>query len=301
MDITTVLTYLKDLLATIMTLLMMVSPAFGGNGAAYTAKNPDELITSFAVVSDIHVETNNPKVYKAYGDLLEGIKAGENVKTTVFLGDNVMNGQELENIFFYTALRAVNPSENKLVVMGNHDIGNGEGNYDSFRESYLGYNHVLTGERYEKPYYYKVIDGCYFVCLAIEDLTVNETVISEEQLSWLEGVLDEAEAAEAPIFVFNHHPMTYVTGDNKNAIADILVKYDNISYFHGHIHNKLEEGSFYEDHGIPSFNLPRSTEVVDYGPGDGIVVEVYENEILVRGRNFITGEWLEGLEYTYTF
>ena len=33
--------------------------------------------------------------------------------------------------------------------------------------------------------------------------------------------------------------------------------------------------------------------------GDGIVVEVYENEILVRGRDFANGQWIEGLEYTY--
>ena len=66
MDITTGLTYLKDLLATFMTLLMMMSPAFGGNGSAYTAKDPDKLITSFAVVSDIHVETNNPEAYENY-------------------------------------------------------------------------------------------------------------------------------------------------------------------------------------------------------------------------------------------
>ena len=46
-------------------------------------------------------------------------------------------------------------------------------------------------------------------------------------------------------------------------------------------------------------DLARSTEVVDYEPGDGIVVEVYEDEVVVKGRNFITGEWLEGLEYRY--
>ncbi len=300
MDITSIIVYLKGLLGTVLAFLMMLSP-MSSAGEAFSAENPDELITSFAVVSDCHVETNNPEAYNAFKGLLEGIKAGEDIKTTVFLGDNVMNGQELENVFFYTAVKAVDPSENKLVVMGNHDIGNGQGDYNSLREAYLGYNHVLTGERYEKPYYYKVIDGCYFITLAIEELTVNETVVSQEQLTWLKGVLDEAKAADAPAFVLNHHPMTYVTGDNKNVIYDVLAGYDKVMYFHGHIHNKLEKSSFYDVIGIPSFNLPRSTEVVEYEPGDGIVVEVYENEILVRGRNFITGEWLEGLEYTYAF
>lgn len=300
MDITSIIVYLKGLIGTVLTFLLMLSPVAPA-GEAFSAENPDKLITSFAVVSDCHVETNNPDSYNAFRGLLEGIKAGEDIKTAVFLGDNVMNGQELENIFFYTALRAVNPAENNIVVMGNHDIGNGEGDYNTLRDAYLGYNHVLTDVRYEKPYYYKVIDGCYFVVLGIEGLAVNETIISEEQLTWLKGVLDEAEAADAPVFVLNHHPMTYVTGDNKNVLADVLDDYSKVMYFHGHIHSKLETSSFYTQNGIPSFNLPRSTEVVDYEPGDGIVVEVYENEIIVRGRNFITAEWLEGMEYSYSF
>lgn len=300
MDITSIVVYLKGLIGTILTFLLMLSPVSPA-GVAFDAENPDELITSFAVVSDIHVETNNPDSYNAYRGVLEGIKAGTDISTSVFLGDNVMNGQELENIFFYTALKAVNPAENNIVVMGNHDIGNGEGNYDVLRDSYLGYNHVLTGERQEKPYYYKVIDGCYFIVLGIEGLTVNETIISDEQLAWLKSVLDEAEAAGAPIFVLNHHPMNYVTGDDKNVIADILDDYSKVLYFHGHVHNQLTANSFYEVNGIPSFNLPRSTEVVDYEPGDGLVVEVYENEILVRGRDFIKGEWIEGLEYRYAY
>ena len=102
MDFVTVITYLKDLFATIMILLTMLSPAFGGNGVAYEAEKPDELITSFVVVSDIHVETNQPKSYQNLNDVLYGIKAGKDIDTVIYTGDNVMNGQLLENFFFYT-------------------------------------------------------------------------------------------------------------------------------------------------------------------------------------------------------
>lgn len=301
MDISTILIYIKDLVATVLVLLTALSPAFGGNGAAYQAEKPDELITSFACVSDIHVETNNPKAYKAYYDVLEGIKAGEDNDAVVYLGDNVMNGQFLENVFFYSAVKGIKPAENNYVVMGNHDIGNGTGVYSEHYNNFLANNNLYLGQNLDKGYYYRVQNGCYMIFLASEDLTVNECVMSEEQLNWLEGILEEAKAADAPVFVFNHHPMYYLKGVERDALANLLAKYnDKLLYLHGHIHNQLTQASFYKDNGIDVINLPRSTETVDYEPGDGIVVEVYENEILVRGRDFITGEWIDGLEYRYS-
>lgn len=299
MDIGTVLTYLKQLFSTILTLLMMMSPVFGGDGATYAPEKPEEAVVSFAVVSDIHVETNNPESYDAYYGLLEGIKAGEDVDAVVYTGDNVMNGQLLENIFFYTAIRAVKPSENNFVVAGNHDYGNGEGDFNKFCANFLINNALFLETNLVKPYYYRVVDGIYMIFLSSEGSSVNECIMSDEQYVWLEDVLGEAKEADAPVFVFNHHPVNYISDEDSSRLADILGKYENLLYIHGHIHNKLNQSSFYEWNGIRSINLPRSTEIVDYEPGDGIFVEVYDDEILVRGRNFIDGEWIDGLEFRY--
>lgn len=299
MDITTVIDFIKQLISTVLILLSMMTPGLGGSDAAYQAEKPDELIMSFAAVSDIHVETNNPKSYQAYKDILDGIEAGENVDAALFLGDNVMNGQLLENVLFYSALKAVNPTENNLVVMGNHDVGNGTGDYDYHCGSFLNNNNLYLGNKLTAPYYYRIINGCYFIILATEDNTVNECTMSKEQLTWLEGILDEASAENAPVFVFNHHPLYYLTGVESDALAKLLDRYDDVLYIHGHIHDELGEDNFSNQGGVDTINLPRSSEVVDYEPGDGIVVEVYEDEILVRGRDFIKGEWIEGLEYRY--
>ena len=165
MDISTVLIYIKDLIATIMVLLTMVSPAFGNNGAAYEALNPDELVASFVVVSDIHVETNQPEAYNYLNEVLEGIKAGENVDAVIYTGDNVMNGQDLENIFFYSAVRSVMPSENNFVLAGNHDLGNSAGDYEQLLSNYITNNKLFLGEDVGKGYYYRVVNGCYIICL----------------------------------------------------------------------------------------------------------------------------------------
>ena len=305
MDITTVLIFIKQVMATLMTLLMMMSPAFGGIGVPYSAQKPEELVTSFAVASDIHVETNNPDSYKNLYNVLEGIKAGEDIDAVVYTGDNVMNGQILEDFFFYSAVRAVMPAKENYVLAGNHDFGNGEGNYEQLRMKYLFNNAFYLGNKIDKEYYYKVINGCYMVFLCSEDPATSDFTMSREQFDWLTGVLEEAKTAGAPIFVFNHFPLRYLSPEKGSEVSaqelgDILVNYNVELYVHGHIHNNIDgSDNFYTSYGVDSINLCRITETVDYEPGDGVVVEVYEDEVVVRTRDFIKGEWNEELEYHY--
>lgn len=298
MDFSTVITYLKDLLATVMILLTMFSPAFGSKAESDSAERPDELITSFAVVSDIHVETNHPEPYNSLKGVLQGIKVGKDIDAVVYTGDNVMNGQVLEDVFFYSAVRAVMPAKNNYVITGNHDLGNGEGDYSKFRSNFILFNKLVLGNDIDELYYYKVVNGCYMIFMSSEDLCVGDYVISDEQLNWLKGVLDKAQAENAPILVFNHHPIYLVRDRDYREIAWLLQKYDNLVYFHGHYHNQLTTDSFYEWHGVDCINVPRATENSDYDPGSGLVVEVYEDEIVVRSRDFIKGEWMD-FRYTY--
>ncbi len=308
MDFTTVIIYLKDLFATILTLLMMISPAFGGTGVPYAAERPDELITSFVAVSDIHVETNQPKSYSKLYDVLEGIKAGEDIDSVFYTGDNVMNGQVLEDLFFYSAIRAINPAENNFVLAGNHDYGNGAEGTDSakLREKYLMNNALYLGNKLENDYYYRVIDGVYMICLVSERPDTEDFTMTKAQLEWLEGVLKEAKEADAPVFVFNHYPLRYLDLDgtegaevDKTELAALLKAYDVELFIHGHIHDEIGRDNFYNSYGVDCINLCRVTEITDYEAGDGIVVEVYEDEIVVRVRNFIKGEWDEELRYVY--
>ncbi len=295
MDFTSIIVYLKGFLPTVMMLLMMLSPAFGTTESTYTAEAPEEVIMSFSAVSDIHVESNNPKPYSMYANVLKGLKAGSDNDAVVFLGDNTMNGQTIENLFFYSALRGINPAENIFVAMGNHDFGNGNGDYNKFRNEYIFNNMFYLGNNIgSKPYYYKVVNGCYMIFLASEELSVNECFMTEEQLVWLREVLDEAEADGSPIFVFNHHPLYQLIGVERDALAEILNDYDNLLYLYGHTHKEIDAYSFGVEGGVDTINVPRST-----AEGNGVVVEVYEDEIVVRGRNFVTNEWIDDLRFTY--
>ena len=307
MELGTVVLFLKQVFSTLLSLLMMMSPAFGSNAESYSAKNSEELITSFAVVSDIHVETNNPESYDNLYAVLEGIKAGEDITTTVYTGDNTMNGQILESVFFYSAVKAIMSAENNFVLAGNHDFGNGDGDYERLRANYLANNALYLGNVIEKEYYYRVVDGCYMIMLCSEDPGTSYFTMGSEQFQWLKGVLEEAKQADAPVFVFNHFPLRYLgTQAVKSEITvdefgKLLSDYDVELYVHGHIHNNVDgPDNFFKSYGVDCINLGRVTECTEYGAGNGIVVEVYDGEFVVRARDFIKGEWIEGLEYTYT-
>lgn len=299
MEFTTVMIFLKDVFASLLVLFMMASPFTQSTAVSYEAERPDELIASFAVVSDIHVETNNPASYENFSDLLYGIKAGEDIDAVVYTGDNVMNGQVAEDFLFYSGVRAVKPAKENIVLPGNHDFGNSDGDYAQLREKYLFNNAFYLGNVIKTDYYYKVVNGCYIINLTSEDTTTWEFRMSEEQFTWLEDVLKEAKEAEAPIFVFNHYPLRYLKDNDPSRLADLLNEYGVEFFVHGHIHNDMGADNFYTSYGVKCINLPRATEVTEYDAGDGIVVEVYENEVVVRARDFIKGEWIDGLRYTY--
>ena len=274
-----VLNFIKEMVATFLILLSMFSPALNGGGAEFEAENPDELITSFAVVSDIHVETNHSASYKNLDSVLKGIKAGKNIDTVVYTGDNVMNGQITENIFFYGALKAAKPAKNNFVITGNHDLGNGDGDYEKSSKDFIANNYFYLGNKLDKIYYYRVVNGCYMIFMASEDPKASDFTMTREQFNWLEGVLKEAKEAGAPIFVFNHFPIRYLddngTEVHRDELTKLFVDYGVDLYVHGHIHDDLGKDNFYTWGNVNCINLPRITETTNYVAGDGIVVEVY--------------------------
>lgn len=292
--------FLLSLEQFVFTLLTFIGILFSGNVVnehTFEAKNSDELIMSFSVVSDIHIETTNCPSYEKFIAMLSGINGGKDNSATVFLGDNVMNGQFLENLLFYQTVKKLCFDNTNLVVMGNHDIGNNQGEYASYLKDFINFNKQINND-IQKPYYYRVINGIYFVFIAPEEMTNNYCIMSESQLCWLESVLDEAKKRCAPIFVYNHFPLYSINGVDRYALAELLCRYDNLLYIYGHTHRELDKERFQNIGGVNTIGLPKA-QGEGYEGGVGIVIEVYENEIIVRARNFINNKWINDLEYIY--
>ena len=278
----------------------------GSNGAApHTVLDEENCRLCVSVLSDVHIEGNNLPRYKSFIRILKDAKNnsfGNDV--AVFLGDNTMNGQNIESMLFYGALAKAKISDNVFTVCGNHDVGNGNGDYNELCERYINYNNTFLKNDLEKPYYYEIVNGYYFIFLAPEDLCVSEFPISEEQLEFLDETLSIATEDGKPVFVCSHHPYYYA---DDYAIEDIIEKYDNVFCLSGHTHFPCCEGwTFNQDDGINEVNLPRCTELTGEddreiydGTGYAVQLEVYDDEVVGRVRNYYTGEWDDSLEYHF--
>ena len=296
-----ILRYIAAILAAVMLL-------FAGrtSGGGWTARKPDDCKLTFSVLSDVHVEGNNFERYKIFAHALQDVKRNAANDAVVFLGDNTMNGQHIENLLFHGAVSAVlGKDATVLPVMGNHDIGNGEGDYETLQNRWYSYTEAFFGRKLQHPYYYEVIDGCYFIVLGMEAQLVYEMTVSEEQFSWLEGVLAEAAESGKPCFVFSHYPMDEAIdedGAHTDRLTNMLAEYNrthDLFCFVGHTHMPMHLWwSFHNFDGFPETYLPRLTELSGgeddeayEDTGVGVQVEVYENEVVIRARDFYRGEW----------
>ncbi len=276
------LNFVKDFIISIFIMFSMVFTPI--HTTPYIAKDPDTVKLVFNVVSDVHVETNNTESYTNFKKVLRGLKDNKSSSANVFLGDNTMNGQSTENFLLFGGLSAMFDDENIFLALGNHDVGNGEGDYDELLNRYLSYHNFFLKNDIDKPYYYRVINGCYMIFLATEELCVHSFSMSDEQMTWLRDTLDEASESGNPVFVFSHHPLDYIENDDEYILYDILNDYKNTYHIHGHTH---WDYYMYEEEGVICTNLSRVTD-----DGIGVTIEVYDDEVLFRERDFINGVWL---------
>jgi 3',5'-cyclic AMP phosphodiesterase CpdA len=305
--------------STLVSLVMLITAGVGGTD--HDVKDPDACRLHFSVLSDSHIEGNNPTRYRVFARCLQDVKKNKSGNdAVVFLGDNTMNGNSLENMFFHGTVSLVLRDQKVLPVLGNHDIGNGEGDYEQLQNRWYAYTEAFFGRKLTAPYYSDVINGYYFIVLGTEEHTSNHMSLSDEQLSWLKETLDDAAVGGKPVFVFSHHPeraSLRIDPDYEDSLTDILTEYaetHDLFYFSGHTHRTLTMSSFDTYYNFPETNLPCLTKltgekdnVVTDRTGDGVEVEAYGDKVVIRGRNFYRGEWLvadeetgELCEMTYT-
>ena len=284
----------------------------------YDVKDPASCKLNFSILSDVHMEGNNNARYKVFAHCLQNVKKNKSGNdAVVFLGDNTMNGHSFEHMLFCGTVSRVLGDQKSLIALGNHDIGNGEGDYAQLQQRWYDYTEAFFDKKLTTPYYYDVIDGYYFIVLGTEEHSSNTMEMSDDQLEWLRFTLEDADRSGKPVFVFSHHPerASYrIDPEYAYTLTNILTAYaedHDLFYFSGHTHRPLTRSSFSSYYNFPEISLPRVTELtgdkdneVYSGTGYGVEVEVYENEVVVRGRNFYTGEWAtQGdapLEETYT-
>ncbi len=278
----------------------------------YATTKEDEQL-AFTILSDVHMEGNNEEKFQFFGEAIRDIKTAEENHELIFLGDNTMNNQVVELSAFYGILDQYY-SGFYNVVSGNHDLCPSDynvGDYAHLKRRFLDYGNEFHSFNGDDLYYVFSIGYYVFIVLGSEsDAGINED-ISDEQFLWLENELKLHEDDGRPIFILNHYPLNHTwndvwteghIGEDSERLREIMKNSKNrIIYFSGHLHMGLYDNqvSYINEDNITYINVPAFGTDNTNGDADiqdkgmGMYVEVYENEIIVRVRNFAEHKWMD--------
>ena len=294
-----------------------------GTPAEIEKTDPDNCLLSATVLSDLHMEGTNLQRHKRVGGVLRAAKYADN-DLLLLLGDNTMNGQIVETLFVYGLVDRFFNSNDVIVAPGNHDMDTGEhtnGTFEELQSRYVYMRNAFFGDKGDKVYYSCEEKGYKFIVLGGEGRTDSDgkQIISDEQLTWLENELADAAKSGKPCFIVNHYLVYGRNGSRSYAGFNVTNQNDKLTeiletsgvrtfYFCGHSHYGVSDDSVQTTNNVTYINLPSTGNPDNYYPanddcgkdGIGMQMEVYEDSVVLRFRNYLTGEWLEGFD-NYVF
>ncbi len=307
---------LQRFFAAVMSLLFTLFPTLR------FAPKDDDILLNVSVVSDTHLDCEWPIGEALFTRALKDMsKSATPVDAVVVSGDltNYGDRESLEN--FFDIVDEYSPSDNPIIATGNHDIGHVEDiTQQEARDNFIELYNDCTDSHIENVYYSKLVNGYRFIVMGDQgDDTWDEPEIHEDQLTFLDSELALADGQ--PVFVVCHWPLNGTNGQDKiwgdvgigedsDAIKDIVEKYRNVFFISGHTHigingelNRALYGFCCVEtlNGVNYINLPTYMIVNRHGIpwlGMGMQLEVYENEVVVRARSFLTSDWYECYEFT---
>lgn len=287
---------------------------------AYAPKNADEVNLSAVMLSDVHIEGNNPDRWTRFGKTLAGAFSAERTPDVIaFAGDQTMNSQKIEWFDFYGLLNRYNKGSEVVMAMGNHDFGNcaDHDEYVKLSARALELFNGYTGSSVDCVHYTKTVNGYTFIVMGSDDNAEDTVqVISDEQVEWLKEELAKVAAEGKPAFVVNHNLLYGKNGNrsrysfNQTTNSDAIVKAletcgTDVFFFSGHSHFGVNDGTVNTEGRVTYINLPSSGNDGNYqaeddcaAAGIGCVMEVYEDTVELRFRNFAEGKWLEDYQFS---
>lgn len=267
---------------------------------------------SFCALSDVHItyDTANADFQRAL------TYANANCDFTCIVGDLTDTGAiESQLVTYKSIVDTYSPTKPVYAITGNHE------NYNGYSDKYL---EKYTGH----PLYYSFTKGDdvfimvgYYGAYRDSGGWLSTEFVSVEELQWLYETLETNRNKRC--FVFHHvFPSDHSVGNPNNfytsvlpwqpsdggigqAFISLLKHYKNTILFHGHSHSRFslqEEAStanYSDENGyrsvhIPSLAVPRDivngTRTDVYAESEGYIVDVYDNYIILNGRDFIDND-----------
>jgi predicted MPP superfamily phosphohydrolase len=286
--------------------------ALGGLKANLGAK-----LYNFGAISDVHMgyETSEADLSKA----LTYFSNETNASFVGIAGDLTAEASDAEYQLYKDTV-SQNASIPVYAITGNHDTATYRGsNVSSIIANYTG-----------KPSYYSFEHGDdVFIMLGVEK-EERGSMMAEGEMQWFFETLEANRNKRC--FVFTHAYPNNSSGDpsdlygfdmwaydEETMLNELLSHYPNVTMFHGHSHIEFaiqsvaDEANVHTSAGynsihIPSITAPRTGELggdsvmFDYllDESEGYLVDVYENGIILRGRDFVRDKFLPIASYQIT-
>lgn len=274
-----------------------------------TPPNPAKRLYSFGVLSDVHIGEST-----ADTDFQRALTFFNNTADFVCIsGDLAHTGTEAQRATY----KSIVDNYSNIPVYacaGNHD-GAYVSNLESVIASYTG-----------QPLYYSVTQGDDIFIFVGNATGTTGQLFTKAELQWLYETLEANRNKRC--FLFQHvrpddgcgnalgiYTYDIWSGTEQTVFESLLRHYPNVVFFHGHSHLKFYLQKYSDIANIDrkfgcwsvhvsSITVPRDTSsVVDptrvdvYAESEGYVVDVYENGIHLRGRDFVKGEYLPIASY----
>lgn len=274
-------------------------------------KRNGDVLLRFQVITDTHVKADPGHIYNC-----NLARALEDIKRMAPDSDGIMHAGDLTDqgsMEEYAEFRRIWREHGEglpvsYFATGNHDVG--LGHWPSRLGAYLD----ATGM--SGPYHDHWVNGYHFIFLGTEEGLELFASLSETQLTWLDTKLTESKNPVQPAFVFLHQPLKdTVAGSYESqrwygvaqdeALKKVLAKHRHAILFTGHTHWELEaqHTMFDGQKQLPYMFNGSSvaylwTDKDEHKDGSqGLFVEVYADRVIVRGRDFAAGKWLENVRF----
>ena len=263
-----------------------------------------EKLYSFCAVSDVHIayDTANEDFQRS----LTFVENSDCVFTCV-CGDLTADGSETQLADYKSVIDTYALTKPVYAIAGNHEALT-EPNTDERIQPYTG-----------QPLYYSFEqENDVFIMLG-EYRANNVSIFAESELQWLYETLESNRNKRC--FVFFHifpwgdcgnacgiYSSDLFSGTQGNVFLSLLKHYKNTVLFHGHSHLRFdlqeidEKANYSKSFGyrsvhIPSLSVPRdgdttgaNSRVEVYAESEGYIVDVYDDYIILNGRDFIDND-----------
>ncbi|MBE6748153.1 MAG: metallophosphoesterase [Ruminococcaceae bacterium] len=234
-------------------------------------------------------------------------------------GDIVENGFQSEYDSLTDDLVELTRVDHFVMASGNHDIRLRD--YAQATQRYFDFTNNLNDKEnaIDNIWFEYEVNGYSFLVIGSDEMRFEDAYLSNAQLQWLEERIAAISATGKPVFVMGHYPLkdthglpnTWGTslwesgtiGDQSDVVYEILNKYPNVFYLTGHLHTGIGQYTYEEIGNIHGINVPSigiTNKDGEYNnAGTGVILEVYEDKVISRARDFGTGEYIPEYEVTY--